>query len=132
MYVSKTPEVQPHTLHVGDWDKSLIADGEEVDFYNLSLDGSKWTVEVTDARYGDTVLVDDSLEWGLADSNVPGIGLRDDHFNFIAEILKSKDQTIFCDDHDCLGMNRCSDYDGLLEDFKFTISKRKTYYIAGD
>ena len=76
MYVSKTPEVQPRTPLVGDWVRSLLADGEEVDFYNLSLDGSKWTIEVTDARYGDTVLVDDSLEWGLADTNSAGIGLR--------------------------------------------------------
>ena len=29
-------------------------------------------------------------------------------------------------------MNSCSDYKGIVEDFKFTISKKKTYYISGE
>lgn len=91
IYVSKTPEVYPHMLHVGDWDPNLVADGEEIEFYNLSLDGSKWSIELTSMKLGDDVLEEDSLEWGLVDSNVPGIGLREEHFNRTAAMLKDYD-----------------------------------------
>ena len=96
------------------------------------MDGSKWTVELTSITLGDTVLLDNSLEWGLVDTNVPGIGLTEEHFYHVAGMLTKNDLTIRCDERDCLGMNRCSDYEGVLPDFKFTISTKKTYYIASE
>lgn len=94
----------------------MVAEGEEVDFYNLSLDGSKWSLELTSIKLGDIVLEDNSLEWGIVDSSAAGIGLPQEHFLVVRDLL-TKDQTIFCDNKDCLGMNSCSDYEDILDDF---------------
>jgi len=132
MFVSKTPETAPHTLQVGDWDTTYVAEGETVDFYDLSLDGSSWAIEVTDANFGDTTILSHWLEYGIADTNVPGIGLKGEHFEKVSDILTALDPTIFCDDENCLGMNSCADYEGRISDFEFTVSNKKNYTIPGD
>ena len=132
MYISKTPEAAPHTLQVGDWDTTYLAEGESVDFYSLSLDGSSWAVEVTDSYFGNTTIVQKWLEYGIADTNVPGIGLIGKHFKTVSDILTEIDPTIFCDDDNCLAMNSCADYVGRIPDFEFTISGKKNYTIPGD
>jgi len=132
MFISKTPASVPHTLQVGDWDTKFVAEGETVEFYELALDGSSWAVEVTDAKFGDSVILSHWLEWGVADTNVPGLGLKEDHFKQTADILTEIDPTIFCDDENCLGMNACSDYAGRIPDYEFGISNKKNYTIAGD
>ena len=59
IYISKNPDVVSHSLMVGDWNRTLVAEGEEMEFYSLSGDGSSWAIDVTDAKYGDKVIVSD-------------------------------------------------------------------------
>ena len=46
--------------------------------------------------------------------------------------MTESDPTIFCDDRNCLGMNRCEDYKGQLDDLELTFNRRKTYTVSGD
>lgn len=80
MFISKTPDTVPHTLQVGDWDTTFVAEGETVDFYELSLDGSSWAIEVTDVYFGDTTILSHWLAYGIADTNAMGIGLPGEHY----------------------------------------------------
>ena len=59
IYISKSPDVVSHSLMVGDWNRTLVAEGEDMEFYSLSGDGSSWAIDVTDAKYGNTVIVSD-------------------------------------------------------------------------
>ena len=61
-----------------------------------------------------------------------GIGLIPEHFSAIASVLIESDPTIFCDERQCLGMNRCEDYKGKLDDLELTFNRGKTYTIPGD
>ena len=99
IYISKNTNEVSHSIQIGDWNRTLVADGEEMDFYSLSGDGSSWAVDVTDAKYGDQTIVSDWQEWAILDTNVAGIGLIPDHFSTVANIMTESDPTIFCDDN---------------------------------
>ena len=59
IYISKNPNLVSHSIQIGDWNRTLVADGEEMDFYSISGDGSSWAIDVTDVKYGGETIVTD-------------------------------------------------------------------------
>ena len=84
-------------MQVGDWDTTFVAEGETVEFYPLILDGSSWAIGITEISFGETTIMSHFVEWGIVDTNAPGLGLKGKHFKEVSDILVDIDPTIFCD-----------------------------------
>lgn len=131
-YYSKYPDEIPSSVLIGDLDESKVEGGElGITYFDL-LDDTDWTLEITQAFFGETVLFHHTFLPAVVYSGAPFVGLMDRDFKQLSSLVKDLDDSIYCDNTNCFGKEDCSYYSDITPDYSFTIGKVNTYTLSGE
>lgn len=130
MFLSQTEEKSE--IHIGDYNTDFIEGGfKAIDWYELTSK-TDWQTDLTALSLGDDIIISHSYQPAIINSGSHMIGLQDDSFRKVADVLKRIGDNVYCDEEFCFGKEECDFYTGKVADLNFMLNNKGDYTINGN